>query len=247
MIARPLETRVAAIVNALVDVASRSMHWPRMVKRSAVAASDAVLGLSAVWIAFSLRLGEWHAPDTALLLVAGAMLGLWFPVALMRGVYRTIFRFSGRGAIIALLVCVGLVTLPLVAAFMLVAQPGVPRTIAILAPLVFFLLISLSRIVGRYILVDLFTTRAGDPGVKRVLIYGAGATGQRLAAALSAEAGMRVVGFVDDDEGKAGHFLDGMRVEHSSRIAALAHTRRQASSTKRYPRFALRDIAIGRC
>lgn len=223
---RPLESRVAAIVNIAVDFASRSMHWPRLVKRLAVAASDALLGLAAVWIAFSLRLGEWHGPDAAMFVFAIAMLGLWYPVAMLRGVYRTIFRFSGRGAIIALMVCVGLASLPLIGAFMVIQQPDIPRTVAILGPLVFFLLMSLSRIVGRYILVDLFTTRAGDPGMKRVVIYGAGATGQRLSAALAAEAGMRVVGYVDDDPGKAGHFLDGIRVEHSSQIAQLVERRR---------------------
>ena len=220
-----IEGRLAAMVNVAVDAASRTVHWPRGVKRVAVALVDAMLGCFAVWAAFSLRLGEFPAIDGAMLIFTAAMLGLWYPVALWRGVYRTIFRFSGRGAIIALMVAVMLVTVPLIAAFMLFSQPGIPRTLAILGPLVFFLLISLSRIVGRYILVDLFTTRAGDPGMKRVAIFGAGATGQRLAGALGAEAGMRVVGFIDDDPGKHGHFLDGVPVHHSAQIRELIERR----------------------
>lgn len=220
-----VERRIAALVNALVDFASKAVGWPRTVKRLAVGALDAVLGFGAVWVAFSLRLGEFHTIDAAMLLFAAAMLGLWFPVAIARGVYRTIFRFSGRGAIVALLIAMMLVTLPLVLMFMVAVQDNVPRTIAILGPMMFFMALCLSRIVGRYVLVDLFTTRAGDAGMKRVVIYGAGATGQRLAAALAAEAGMRVVGFVDDDPAKRGHFLDGARVHHASEIAALVERR----------------------
>ena len=220
-----VERRVSAALNIAVEFASRSMAWPRAAKRVAVAGVDALLGVAAVWAAFSLRLGELHGFDFALLLFSGVMLGLWFPIAFARGVYRTIFRFSGRGAIVSLMVAVMLVTVPLILAFMVLQQPSVPRTLAILGPLLFFLFISLSRIVGRYIMVDLFSARAAGDAKKLVVIYGAGATGQRLASGLAAEAGMRVVGFLDDDTTKAGHFLDGARVHHSSQARELVMRR----------------------
>jgi FlaA1/EpsC-like NDP-sugar epimerase len=220
-----VERRVSAALNIAVEFASRSMAWPRAAKRVAVAGVDALLGVAAVWAAFSLRLGELHGFDFALLLFTGAMLGLWFPIAFARGVYRTIFRFSGRGAIVSLMVAAMLVTVPLIAAFMVVQQQSIPRTLAILGPMLFFLFISLSRIVGRYIMVDLFSARAAGDAKKLVVIYGAGATGQRLASGLAAEAGMRVVGFLDDDKSKAGHFLDGTRVHHSSQARELVKHR----------------------
>ena len=220
-----VERRVSAALNIAVEFASRSMAWPRAAKRVAVASVDALLGVAAVWAAFSLRLGELHGFDIALLLFTGAMLGLWFPIAFARGVYRTIFRFSGRGAIVSLMVAAMLVTVPLIGCFMVVQQQSIPRTLAILGPMLFFLFISLSRIVGRYIMVDLFSARAAGEAKKLVVIYGAGATGQRLASGLAAEAGMRVVGFLDDDESKAGHFLDGTRVHHSSQARELVKHR----------------------
>ena len=220
-----IERSLAAVLAMAVEFAARSMAWPRPAKRLAVAGADALLGVAAVWCAFSLRLGTLHAPDPAFWLFTAALLGLWFPVAFARGVYRTIFRFSGRGAIVSLMVAAILVTVPLVAAFMAVPQDAVPRTLAILGPLVFFLFVTLSRIVGRYIMVDLFSARAAGEAKKLVAIYGAGATGQRLAAGLAAEAGMRVVGFIDDDPGKAGHFLDGTRVHHASRVRDLVRHR----------------------
>ncbi|MEO0906788.1 MAG: nucleoside-diphosphate sugar epimerase/dehydratase [Pseudomonadota bacterium] len=216
------EARIASIVSELIVFASKSMAWPRSIKRFSVAGVDALLGVAAVWMAFSLRLGEWHAPQAAFAVFTVAMLGLWFPIALLRGVYRTIFRFSGRGAITAILAAVAITALPLIAVFMAVPQTDVPRTIAILGPLLFFLLVSLSRIIGRYVMVDLFSDHlAHGEQIKRVMIYGAGATGQRLGQALEVEAGMRLVAFVDDDREKAGHMLDGVRVHHSSQIAEI--------------------------
>lgn len=215
------ERRVAAALNIAVDVASRSENWSRPGKRLFVAGMDAVLGVLAVWIAFSLRLGEFQAADWPLLIFTGTMLACWYPIAIGRGIYSAIFRFAGRGAIVKLTVAVGLLTVPLLIAFMAIQQDGIPRTMAILGPLLFFLLMCCSRIIGRYVLVDLFNARAADSSVKRVVIYGAGATGQRLASALAVEAGMRVVGFIDDDPAKNGQFLDNARVYHSDQAAEL--------------------------
>jgi exopolysaccharide biosynthesis polyprenyl glycosylphosphotransferase len=51
-------------------------------------------------------------------------------------------------------------------------------------------------------------------GRKRILIYGAGVTGIRLARYVAANpgVGLEVVGFIDDDRGKANLVLDGVRV-----------------------------------
>ena len=136
------EERMVVFLGKAVDFASRSTQWPRPLKRLAVAGVDALLAVIAVWLAFSLRLGELHVPGSALALFTGTMLGLWFPIALSQGVYRTIFRFSGRGAIVAIMVAVAITTMPLIMAFMALPQTDVPRTIAILGPLIFFLLVT---------------------------------------------------------------------------------------------------------
>ena len=89
-----LDQRIASAVNFAVDFASLSMNWPRWLKRASVALLDAGLCIAAVWLAFSLRLGELYPPDPAMALFAAAMLGAWFPIAALRGVYAAIFRFA---------------------------------------------------------------------------------------------------------------------------------------------------------
>lgn len=219
----------------LEDLASRvvgwvsiMMLWPRALKQTFVIAGDVVLCVFAVWFAFSLRLGEWRLFDHwAVFRFTLSMLLVWFPVSWRQSVYSSIFRYTGRGAIVALTVAVCLTSIPLIFFYaMFFPYAGVPRTVAILAPLIFLMMIVGARIVGRYVLTDLLHSRPIEGEIeKRILIYGAGSLGQRLASALAAERGMRMVGYVDDDPSKSRQRLNGAPVWHSSQIGeAIART-----------------------
>ena len=223
-----VERWVEGLASKVIGWASRMALWPRALKRAFVLAGDALLCVFAVWLAFSLRLGEWRLLDHwAVLRFTLSMLILWFPISWYQRVYSSIFRYTGRRAIVPLTVAVGLSALPLIFVYALFdPYAGVPRTVAILAPLIFLMMIVGARIVGRYILTDLFHSRPADGNAeKRTLIYGAGSLGQRLAASLAAERGMRMVGYLDDDFSKRGQRLDGAPVWHSSEIGdAIART-----------------------
>jgi len=182
---------------------------------------DALLCLLAIWLAFSLRLGEWRLLDWPVLRFAASTLVFWFAVAFYLGIYKAIFRYAGRGAIVSLTLAVAMATVPLILVYSISTYPGVPRTLPLLGPMMFLLAMTLARIVGRYVLVDLFHARPVDGSEeRRTLIYGAGSLGQRLAASLNAERGFRLVGYIDDDHSKHHHRLDGAKVWHSSQIGA---------------------------
>jgi FlaA1/EpsC-like NDP-sugar epimerase len=104
--------------------------------------------------------------------------------------------------------------------FTVIGLPGVPRTIGILVPILFFLALVMSRIVVRYVISDLLGQRAfyGEP--KRVMIYGAGSAGQQLALSTRHYPGMYLLGFVDDDSRLRGQRLDGSPVYHSGELAS---------------------------
>ena len=213
------EAALNKAASALIEVSSLAVTWPRWVKRSLVMAGDAMLAVFAVWLAFSLRLGEWRLLDWSVIRFAGSLLLIWFPVAVWQGVYAAIFRYTGRGTIVTLAAAVAIVCVPLVYFYMIRSYPGVPRTIALLAPMIFFAMMATARIVGRYVLVDLFHSQPAVGSERhRSLIYGAGSLGQRLAASLAAERGMQLVGYLDDDPSKKGRRLDGHRIWHSDDI-----------------------------
>jgi FlaA1/EpsC-like NDP-sugar epimerase len=104
--------------------------------------------------------------------------------------------------------------------FTVVGIAGVPRTIGIIVPILFFLGLVMSRVMVRYIISDLLGQRAFGGEAKRVLIYGAGNAGQQLAASTRHYPGMFLFGYVDDDERLKGQRLDGHPVFHTSDLNA---------------------------
>lgn len=213
-----------AVIAPLVRLIGILPGLHRGAKRAIVLTLDALLCVVSVWLAFSLRLGQWNLASQGVEIVALAALCLWYPIALYAGVYRAIFRAAGSGTMVRLAMSILLMTVPMLAIFTIVSIPGVPRTIAILQPMSFFLLLALSRIVARYLLVDLLNHRNFVGERRRTLIYGAGSAGQQLASSIRLEAGMVLFGFVDDDRRLHGHHLDGVKISHSRHLGALIGT-----------------------
>ncbi len=194
---------------------------PRIFKRMLVFGVDSMLCIGAIWVAFSLRLGEWQLWSDAIAKIALASFALWPPVFYMRGIYRSIFRFAGSGTMADLAKATGLVGIGLVAIFVIAGVPGVPRTIGIIMPLCFFLFLAFSRLVARYIFFDLMGRRGFGGTVKNVLIFGAGNAGQQLAVSMRHDHAMNFAGFVDDDKRLRGQRLDGHIVWHTSEIKKI--------------------------
>ncbi len=209
-------------IRALID---RIEDAPRSRKRLLVAGIDAVLCIVAVWFAYFLRLGEWRffTEDVAKL-AAGALI-FWFVGAILSGVYREMFRYSGAGTLIRLARATAIMLVPMIAIFLIFLVPGVPRTLSVLQPLVLFLFIAFSRSAMRYLIMDLGAAQEyrGEP--RRILIYGAGAAGVRLANAMRHEPGLQIEAYVDDDDRKHGQRLDRLQIFHSSRLPRLIQDR----------------------
>lgn len=193
----------------------------RQTKRAIVMMVDALLCVVSVWIAFSLRLGHWDLFSPGIDLFTLVALALWFCVAWPSGTYRAIFRAAGSGTMVNLAVAISLTALPMIMAFMVFGVVGVPRTIAVMQPLVFFLLLAVSRIVARYLLVDILNQRNFVGEQRRTLIYGAGSAGQQLASSIRLEPGMALLGFVDDDPRLHGHRINRLAISHARHLGDL--------------------------
>ena len=181
---------------------------------------DSVICAAAIWLAFSLRLGDWQLWNVSIRNVLIASFLIWPPIFLALGVYRSIFRFAGSGTIMDLARAISIFLFGMTLIVTVIGLPGVPRTLGILVPILFFLALVVSRIVVRYIISDLLGQRAFGGETKRVLIYGAGSAGQQLALSTRHYPGMYLLGFVDDDRRLRGQRLDGSPVYHSGDLAA---------------------------
>lgn len=189
---------------------------PRIQRQFAAVAIDGALCLVAVWIAFSLRLGVWDLVSRPIATFAACALFFWYPIAWRSGVYRSLIRYSGSRTIADLAVACGLLTLPLLVVCVLFRLPDVPRTLSVLHPIIFLLLLAASRIAIRFALLDLL--KVVDMDARRMLVYGAGRAGQQLALSLRHEPKVHLVGFIDDDTRLDGQRLDGVPVFGAFRL-----------------------------
>jgi FlaA1/EpsC-like NDP-sugar epimerase len=203
-------------------IAERVLGLNRTAKRLLVILVDGMICIFAAVIAFALRLGAWAEIATIpILIYVGAALIFWFPTFQIRGIYRAIFRYAGSRTMIALANATVIFAMPLVAIFMFFPVSGVPRTIPLIHSLLFLAMLCLSRIVWRYLLVDLLGQHRFQGRTSRVLIYGAGTAGRQLATSIQHEPGMQLSGFIDDDDRLHGQRLDGHPVFHSSKLSEV--------------------------
>ncbi|MBA4045737.1 MAG: capsule biosynthesis protein CapD [Erythrobacter sp.] len=137
------------------------------------------------------------------------------------GVYRTIFRFAGSGTMLAIARAILLYFIPFSIICMIYTLPDVPRTIGILQPIIFFLLLVISRIIVRYFLTDIMRVHGFRGDVRKILIYGGGSSGRQLASSLKQEPGFQIIGFIDDDRRLDGNLLDSIKVYHAAKIERL--------------------------
>ncbi len=194
------------------------LAWPRAVKRLTVMALDIFLSLAATWLAYTLRLDAFNWPQGAQWWVYGLAPALALPVFIRFGLYRAIFRYTGQAALTATAKAVGVYGVMLLAVLLLAAWPGVPRSLGVLQPLLFLILVGASRAAARFWLSDQ-AQRLQPRG--RLLIYGAGTAGVQTAAAMGISGQFKLLGFIDDDPYKVGRSINGVRVYAPTDATAL--------------------------
>ena len=198
---------------------STVLAWPRAVKRLVVVALDIVLALIATWLAFTLRLDAWHWPTGAQWFVYGLAPLLSVPIFIRFGLYRAIFRYTGQAALVATAKAVVIYGSLLSSILIWQAWMGVPRSLGVLQPLVFLLLVGGSRAMARFWLANLGSVQSVEKG--RLLIYGAGTAGVQTASALRVSGQYVLLGFVDDDGAKVGRSINGVAVVAPSQVPHL--------------------------
>jgi FlaA1/EpsC-like NDP-sugar epimerase len=196
---------------------SRLLALPRRGKQLIVMGADVLSGWLALWLAFTLRLEVWHWPTTDQLWIYAAVPLLFGPIFIRHGLYRAIFRYTGLATMRTLLKASVLYGFVLIALVFITFPAGVPRSVGILQPIIFLLLVSNSRVWARY-----WLSRGSRRGLRqRLLIYGAGSAGAQTAAAVANGDEFRLMGFVDEDPSKIGQHINGVRVFGPAEIASV--------------------------
>ncbi len=202
---------------------SAILGWPRPVKRLVVVVMDVALAVAAMWLAFTLRLDTLHRPEGVQWFIYALAPLLAVPVFIRFGLYRAIFRYTGLAALVATSQAVALYGVVLIATLQLMQKAGlslVPRSLGVLQPLIFLLLVGASRALARSWLAGL--VQRGQRVASRLLIYGAGTAGAQTAAGLgSAKQPYHLLGFVDDDTAKVGRSLNDVTIYAPAQLPGL--------------------------
>jgi FlaA1/EpsC-like NDP-sugar epimerase len=174
-----------------------------------------ILSLS-LFLSFCLRLNsrpEFWTFLPVLLRYAPIFIFLRAVTYFLCGTYDVIWRYVSIRDSITLLKASVLSTLVILAFTFLFGWDHIPRSIYIIDGVISTLGIVGIRILRRYVF-EAERSRITASDDRRVLIYGAGATGQSLLKQYHAGSWNRgrVIGFIDDDPGKIGRLIAGVTV-----------------------------------
>ena len=134
-------------------VINEILKLPRTAKRIIIAAADCVVVTFALWLSFSLRLGELfvaeghHADFFYLFLLAPILAMAIFPFF---GLYRVIVRYTGVFAMWSIIKAISIYSLAFGVVVLLSGISGVPRSVILINWLVAIILIGGSRVIARW-------------------------------------------------------------------------------------------------
>lgn len=205
---------------------------PRQQKRLIQVSADVLLVWLALWFSFYLRLGNADFVEPlgghAWLFSIAPLLSI--PLFIRFGMYRAVMRYFGNDALIAIAKAVTLSALLLALAvyWRTDAPKLIPRSMVFNYWWLSLMLIGGLRLLMRqYFMGDWFTPntltkfKGKDATLPKVAVYGAGAAGNQLVAALRMGRAMRPVAFIDDDPNLHNRVIAGLRVYSAKQIAQL--------------------------
>ncbi|MEX0166159.1 polysaccharide biosynthesis protein [Pseudomonas brassicacearum] len=213
-------------------IRTKLLSLPRRYKRILQVLTDISLVWLALWMAFVVRLGVDDMVNPFIqhlwLFVSAPVVAI--PLFIRFGMYRAVMRYFGNDALIAIIKAVTLSSLILgvVVYWYSNHQNVVPRSIIFNYWWLSLIMIGGLRLAMRqYFLGDWFSAAQHvpftnrDDGLPKVAIYGAGAAGNQLVAALRMGRVMRPVAFIDDDSGIADRIISGLQVYKPKHIQQM--------------------------
>jgi len=176
---------------------------------------DVVLIILAYWSAYAIKFGPFSDSPAWQLFIRTLPVLVFVKMSafLAMGVYRGLWRYTSIGDLIvfAKAVCLSSIGSVLVVLFAF-RFAGFSRTVFLIDGVLMFLFLAVSRVTFR--LFRQILPVGGKNEGRRVLIYGAGDGGELLLRELLNNRDLQLlpVGFLDDDPGKSGKVIHGLRV-----------------------------------
>jgi len=194
------------------EIVSASMGWFRVRKQLSVIVVDIFLCIFAAWGVCLMHFGFQDIPSSIVSQLSIFSIVISIPIFFTYGLYREIFRHFGEVTIVAVAKAISIYAAIFTLIYTVIGVEGVPRSIGVVQPLLYFALVLSSRVFAKYWLEGLGRDGSKEKTWSRVLIYGAGQAGRQIAKALQTAPGYRCVGFLDDEKLLQGRRIDGLNV-----------------------------------
>ncbi len=208
-----------------ISVTKQSLlNLPRSIKRGLVFSVDLLICGLSVWLAFGLRLDQWGYFQGQQLITFLVAAGLSFPLFVLFGLYRAIFRYVGTSAFLSITRAFILYTGLFFTIFVLYGVDGIPRSIGVIQPMLLFIGIGASRYFARHWFGSISHVQKRFYRPQSIaLIYGAGSAGRQLASGLIGNNEILIKGFVDDDPHLQGSTINGILIYPNVNLKDLIH------------------------
>ena len=172
----------------------------------------ALAWLGAYWLRFNLEIPPPAFLQTAFVALPG-VLAVHAVVFWLMGLYRGLWRYASLPDLQRILVAVGIAALAAPALFTLLAFPAViPRSVYLIYPLLLVGAMGGSRLLYRAWKERTLMGMVRRPKALPVLVLGAGSAAASLLRELAHSNEWRAVGLLDDDAGKHGSAIQGVKI-----------------------------------
>lgn len=196
----------------------------RKQKKIIFLSSDCFFLAASCWLSFALRYSEVSANDFIHWpsYILAPLIAI--PIFIRLGLYRAVIRYIGHKAMWTVIKAVTLFIVVWATAVHLMGLPqAIPRSVIFIYWFVAIVAVGGTRMIARWMILSQFP--GGESSAKkaseRVIIYGAGAAGRQLATALFHSDEYKTIAYVDDDKGKIGSDINGIRVFGPSHTDSL--------------------------
>jgi len=198
---------------------------PRSIKRLITTAVDFTAIVFSLWLAFSLRYGELYLPPQQQLWIFLLAPVTAIPVFIKFGLYRAIVRYLGMQALWTVVKATSFYALIFAVIVLLSGVEHVPRTVYGINALILMLFVGGSRLIARWWFANSIDSTIFNQTTRRqippVIIYGGGASGAQMAAALKTSRQLRPVAFIDDAVSLHHQQINGLNVYSFSQLSYL--------------------------
>ena len=185
---------------------------------SSIILFDIIISLFSTYLAYSLRLESYHIPSLDSMNTYILCLLIFIPVYLYFDIYGSIIKYTNlytiKRIILASIIC-SFSLLILFSMYKIFRENSnslfftgsIPRSIAIIQPIIFCFLTCLSRIIFSAQAIGNFKNETPN-----LIIYGAGIAGAQLNELIQKNNIYRVVAFIDDNLNKQKKLISGIKI-----------------------------------